>query len=225
MLSLIIAESSLERVPAKITGHPSVTSMAKRFGKYPGRMLLDKSWHFGAMSYMDEKERRGRPDIVHLCMLMACGTPLYMKDLLHVYVHTAEDKVIEVGKRVRMPKSYHRFVGLMEDLYLDGRIKDDSGHMLVEIFDSDLTTLLERIEPDILTGLSTIGYPSTYGRVASRFDGCSDGCIVIGGFPKGHFSDKTVSNLDEMYSVPGGSQDAHVILSRILYEYEATALE
>ena len=62
MLSLIIAESALERIPAAITGHPSVTSTAKKFGKYPGRMMLDKSWHFGAMLSLNNKERRGRPD-------------------------------------------------------------------------------------------------------------------------------------------------------------------
>ena len=103
MLSLIIAESALERIPAAITGHPSVTSTAKKFGKYPGRMMLDKSWHFGAMLSLNNKERRGRPDIVHLCMLAACGTPLYMKDLLRVYVHTITDKVIEIGQGVRIP--------------------------------------------------------------------------------------------------------------------------
>ncbi len=224
MLSLIIAESALERIPTAIAGHPSVTFTAKKFGKYPGRMMLDKSWHFSAMSSMENKERRGRPDIVHLCMLAACGTPLYMKDLLHVYVHTVTDKVIEIGQRVRVPKSYHRFMGLLEDLYLDKKITDDLGHMLAEITDCNFTELIETIEPDVLIGMSTSGNPSTYGSIATRFDGSKDACVVIGGFPKGHFNDKVAENLKEIYCVPGGSQEAHVILSRILYEYECHTL-
>ncbi len=225
MLSLIIAESALERIPAVITGHPSVTSVAKKFGKYPGRMMLDKSWHFSAMLSMENKERRGRPDIAHLCMLIACGTPLYMKDLLRVYVHTVTDKVIEIGSGVRMPKSYHRFTGLMEDLYLEGKITDDSGRILAEITDCDFTTLIETIEPDVLIGMSTAGSSGTYGSIAARFDEHNDGCIVIGGFPKGHFSDKVAQNLEEIYCIPGGSQETHVILSRILYECECRVLQ
>ena len=181
-------------------------------------------WRHVVRRYLNNKERRGRPDIVHLCMLAACGTPLYMKDLLRVYVHTITDKVIEIGQGVRIPKSYHRFAGLLEDLYLEKKITDDSGHMLAEITDCNFTELIETIEPDVLIGMSTSGSLDTYGNIAAKFDGYKDGCIVIGGFPKGHFNDKVAENLKGTYCVPGGSQEAHVILSRILYECECRAL-
>ena len=42
MLSLIIAEASLELVPKELIRHPAVTASAKKSEKNPFEMLLDK---------------------------------------------------------------------------------------------------------------------------------------------------------------------------------------
>ena len=120
MLSLIIAESALERIPAAITGHPSVTSTAKKFGKYPGRMMLDKSWHFGAMLSLNNKERRGAmlAACERLCSasvhdkLVHAEQPLYcMKASAAVCTCIrSSDKVIEIGANTQ--NHYHRFAFL-----------------------------------------------------------------------------------------------------------------
>ena len=49
MISLIIAESSLELVPKELKSHASVISHAQKLGKKPSEILLDNSWHFAAM--------------------------------------------------------------------------------------------------------------------------------------------------------------------------------
>ena len=49
MISLILAESSLELVPEELTSHPSIISHAQRLGKESFEILLDNSWHFAAM--------------------------------------------------------------------------------------------------------------------------------------------------------------------------------
>ncbi|HEY8110588.1 MAG TPA: ribosome biogenesis protein, partial [Candidatus Nitrosotenuis sp.] len=49
MLSLVIAEASLELVPKELQHHNSVVSHARKMGKRPSEILLDNSWHFGAM--------------------------------------------------------------------------------------------------------------------------------------------------------------------------------
>ncbi len=111
MISLVLAESSLELVPAEIWSHPSVVRHAKRLGRMPSEILLDNSWHFAAMREIDCQIKRGRPDLVHFSILEAVTTPLYLRDHLRLYVHTINDKVIRFGSGVRVPKSYHRFEG------------------------------------------------------------------------------------------------------------------
>ncbi|MGI0004289.1 MAG: ribosome biogenesis protein, partial [Candidatus Nitrosotenuis sp.] len=61
---------------------------------------------------------------------------------------------------------------------------------------------------------------SRYGEVAKLCD--EDTCLVIGGFPKGDFSDSTKKRIDSIYSVEQRPLEAHVVVARILYEYEKT---
>ena len=222
MLSLVIAESALEIIPKSISGHPSVTALAHRFGNDPKLMLLDKSWHYGAMENFDDKAKRGRPDLIHLCLLTACATPLYQQDKLQVYVHTIQDKVITLGKQVRLPRSYYRFCKLFESLFHDGASTTKDGTTLLQIEPMDIGSLIDSIHPTLTIGLSTLGTSSSYENTASEMSDTSETCLVIGGFQNGHFSDHTTEHIDKLVSIDDGSQDAHVIMGRILYEYEKT---
>ncbi len=219
MISLVLAESSLELVPAEIRSHPSVVRHAKRLGRMPSEILLDNSWHFAAMRKIDCQIKRGRPDLVHFSILEAVTTPLYLRDHLKLYIHTINDKVIRFGSGVRIPKSYHRFEGIMERLYRDRQIAAD-GCMLLELADVTLPALLEQINPATTIGLSTKGMPSTYEGIATEIP--DNACIVIGGFQKGHFSDSVQSLFDAVYSVGDMSLEGHVVTARMLYEYEKT---
>ncbi len=117
MLSLILAESSLELVPKELQNHNSVISHSKKLGKKPSEILLDNSWHYGAMKGIKNEIKRGRPDLVHFSLLEATSIPLYYEKKISIYVHTIDDKLIFIGDDVRLPMSYHRFVGLIEKLF------------------------------------------------------------------------------------------------------------
>lgn len=262
MISLVIAESALEMVPPELYGHPAVRSHARRTrgGKRP-HMLLDNSWHYAAMKGMPDAARRGRPDLVHLALVTATSAPLYrIRRALEVYVHTADGCVISLGPDVRIPKSYHRFAGLVETLYETGvieatatmtttrgspkgagcRTDDDDGNNPVHHSGNDGAparekTTLMRLERNStfadlvrakkfskVVGLSSLGTlpdsPRPYEYVAQRIpDGAA---IVIGGFQKGHFSDGISGHLDEVYAVDTSPLEAHVVIARVLYEYE-----
>ncbi len=110
MLSLILAESSLEMIPKSLQTHPSVVSHANKLSKKPSELLLDNSWHFGAMKGIKNEMKRGRPDLVHFSILESTTIPLFIENKLKLYVHTIDDKVIYFGENVRIPKSYHRWV-------------------------------------------------------------------------------------------------------------------
>lgn len=218
MLSLIITESSLELVPRELQSHISIKSHAKKLGKYPSEILLDNSWHFAAMKGIENEIKRGRPDIVHLCLLAATGIPLYHENEIEIYVHTIDNKVIILGDNVRLPKSYHRFAGIIEKLFKDKVIRTDDS-ILMELKKMTFAELIEMIEPKNVIALSPEGIPSNYQSVAHELD---DSCLIVGGFQKGAFSDEISQHIDKTYSIGEQSFEAHVVISRILYEYEKT---
>lgn len=219
MLSLILAESSLELVPLELQNHNSVISHSKKLGKSPSEIILDNSWHFGAMKGIPNEIKRGRPDIVHFSLLEATNIPLYYEKKISIFIHTINDKVIFVGEDVRLPKSYHRFIGLIEKLFSEKIIQTD-GKDLLEIKDMTFNELLQKIKPKRIIGLSSKGIPSSCENVAKKLT--DDSCIVIGGFPKGHFSSEIKKSFEYTVNVGLTSLEAHVVISRILYEYEKT---
>ena len=219
MISLVIAESSLELVPKNIQNHPAIISHARKLGKNTSEILLDNSWHFAAMKGIENEIKRGRPDLVHFCLLEACTIPLFFENKLQIFIHTINNKVIRVHEQVNIPKSYHRFAGLVEQLFFEKLIHGD-GRTLLDIHDMSLSELLEKIKPSKVIGVSVKGNKSSYQEVAQKFE--DNSCLVVGGFQKGHFSETTKNCLNELYSVDIKSLEAHVVISRILYEYEKT---
>jgi len=214
---LILAESALELVPKEIQDHNSVLAFSKKMGKKPSKVILDISWHFAAMKGIKNEIKRGRPDLVHFCLLECCTIPLYFEKKLQVYVHTIDDKVIFVGDNVRLPKSYHRFIGLIEKLYVEKKIEQD-GKKLLEIKDMTFGELVDKIGAKKVIGFSIKGQTISYDKIAA--DVGRDSCIVVGGFSKGHFSDKILKKIDNLVSVDKNPLESHVVISRLLYECE-----
>ncbi len=219
MVSLVLSESSLELVPSELERHPSVVSHARKLGKRPSEILLDNSWHFAAMKGIENETKRGRPDLVHFSILEATTIPLYLQDRIRLYVHTLDDNVISFAENVRIPKSYHRFAGVIEKLYQEKEITSKNG-ILLKMKKQNFSELINEINPSKILGFSTKGIKSTYEKIARDVD---DGaCIVIGGFQKGHFSSTIESKITDLYSVGDESFEGHTVVARMLYEYEKT---
>lgn len=219
MISLIISESALELIPFELQDHPSVISHARKLGKHSSEILLDNSWHFAAMKGIKNEIKRGRPDLVHFSILEATTIPLYLQNKLNLFVHTIDDKVIHFGKNVHLPKSYHRFEGVIEKLYQEKKIISNN-ELLLELKDQTFLELISEINPSKIIGFSTEGQLSSYEKIAAQIS--DNSCIIIGGFQKGHFSDSIQNKITDLYSVGDESFEGHVVASRILYEYEKT---
>ncbi|MDO7722510.1 MAG: ribosome biogenesis protein, partial [Nitrosopumilus sp.] len=127
--------------------------------------------------------------------------------------------VIRFGKNVHLPKSYHRFQGVMEKLYQEKKIIANN-EILLEIKEQTFSELLAEIKPSKIVGFSTEGELSSYEKIAAQIS--DNSCIVLGGFQKGHFSDSVQNKITDLYSVGNESFEGHVVTSRILYEYEKT---
>ena len=219
MLYIILAESSLELIPKKIHNHPSVTSYSKKFKKNSSNTLLDNSWHFGAMKGLDNEIKRGRPDIIHLTLLSLCTTPVFYKNKIKIFIHTVNDEVISINNNTRLPKSYHRFQGLMEKLFLTKKIESED-EILMEMKNSSLSQLVSKIKPTQIIGLTTQGQKTCLDKLVEQIE--ENSCIILGGFQKGHFNNETDKIIDKSFSINDSSLEAHLVASRLAYEYEKT---
>lgn len=219
VLFLILAESALEVIPKELRSHPSVLSHSKRRGKPPSRLILDRSYHHSSMKGLSKAWKRGRPDIVHVSLLMALGSPLNREGLLKVFVHTIDDHVISINPETRLPRNYMRFIGLMEQLFELGRVPP-FGRPLMQVERKTLTKLMEEIKPDHTIVLTKAGRPVVLHEVFSRLVEAERVAVLVGGFPAGRFEDSTLKLADETISIDPETLDAWTVVSRVIYEYE-----
>ena len=214
MLNFVLAESALELVPKEIQNSPAVASDARRRGVDAAKILLDRSFHHSAMERLEDSEKRGRPDLVHGTLLSVTGTPLYLEGRVKAFVHTYPNLVLDIAPKTRIPKSYIRFRGLMEKA-LSG---EDSS--LVRARRLDLRGLVRSIPHDIIFGLSVQGRRTELEELAGKLMAADDPCVLVGGFPHGHFTPETLSVVDELVRIHEMPLEAHVVTSRLLYEFE-----
>ncbi len=218
MLIVIFAESALETVPQRLWNHPSVKNDAQRRGKSPRFILLDRSYHHAAMSDLEEKEKWGRPDVVHFALLESLGSPLNREGLLQVYVHTTGDFVININSKTRLPRNYNRFVGLIEQLFENGRVPRE-GSALLELKRQTLSQLLHEIEPSYVVAFSRLGTPQNLQKLFSRLSSKEKLVLIIGGFPHSHFSQTTTELAKEIVCLDPEPLETGVVASMILCGY------
>jgi len=126
VLTLVLADTELERVPVELQRHPSVRASARKRGRSPASILLESSLHHPALRKFPEGERRGRPDIAHIVLVVALDSILNLEGGLRIFVHTRNDEAIQFAPETRIPKNYTRFVGLMEDLFEKGEVPEEN---------------------------------------------------------------------------------------------------
>jgi len=217
----VLAEAALETVPEDLWSHPAVRRHSKRQRKPPENLLLDRSLHHSAMRRLDDNLKRGRPDITHFALLEALGSPLNKEGLLQVYVHTNKDYVITVNPSARLPRNYNRFIGLMEQLFQQGKVPS-TGETLLKLEHKTLQALLAEAEADYILAFSREGKPKTLQDAVSSLQSKQRPAVIVGGFPHNHFSEATVHLADEVVCVDSEMLEAWTMTSRAIYEYEQT---
>ncbi|ACS33921.1 Ribosome biogenesis protein NEP1-like protein [Thermococcus gammatolerans EJ3] len=212
----MIADSELELVPESIADHPAVVNYARRRGKKPEEVILEGSYHHSALRKLEDGERRGRPDIVHICLLNALESIANKEGKLRVYVHTRNDEVIYVKPETRLPRNYNRFLGLMESLFKNGVVPKDLA--LLRIEEKTLNELVEEIAPDEVFVMHEEGElikPRDFGRVLAELE---NPLVIIGGFPHGDFRSKVEGRKVSLYREP---LMAWTIVNEVLVNFES----
>ncbi len=215
MLNFVLAESALELVPKEVRKLPAVVSDSKRREADASEILLDRSFHHSAMTRLKDSEKRGRPDLVHVALLSVTGTPLYLDGKVKVFVHTCGDVVLAIAEKTRLPKNYIRFRGLMEEA-----LSEKPGTGLIKVRPMGIKELFRSIRADAVIGLSVQGKQMSVEELARKLSAATEPCVVVGGFPHGHFTAETLSAFDELVRVNPKPLEAQVVASRVIYEVE-----
>ena len=216
MLIMIIADAELELVPEELWEHPSIIKNAKRRKKKPSKMLLDSSLHRYAFKDEAEAQRRGRPDIVYISLNLCLDSIANAEGRLTTLVHTRNDELIEFSSKTRLPKSYNRFVGLMEDLFDKGSVPD--GKPLITLTKNmALEGILKKYKPETTVCLSPDGEPVDLVplfREVKKPVAC-----IVGGFPDGDYASPAVKLSDRAVSISTHLLKVWTVASNILVSY------
>src|SRR3989454_7502161 len=219
LLTLILAESSIELVPNEITGHPAILKSAERKKKDPRQLILDQSYHHSAILRLGKSGiGKGRPDIVHFCLLLALGSPLNLDNQLTCFVHTRDDQVITIDPRTRLPRSTDRFIALIEQLYQSSMVPS-SGPPLMKLRRESLKDLLSKISPDSIVALTTLGLPKPMEAVAAGLREAKRPVFIVGGFSAGHFSDRTMKIASGEIPIDSRKLEGWAVLGRGGYDF------
>ncbi len=217
-LHLILADSELETVPEEISSDKSIQKKAKRKGRMPTEIILDSNYHHESMRTLEDSDRRGRPDIVHVCLLTALDSPLNREGHLRMYVHTRHDEVIEVEPETRIPRSYNRFVGLMEQLFITGGVPPKDP--LLKLFDERLEERIKNITPEKVITFKKEGEQINRRELFRGLCSEDDVCALIGGFPRGDFLSNVENLSDEIVKIYHDELDASTVVGHVIQFYE-----
>ena len=223
-LTLILAEAALELIPREIWHHHVIRTHAKKRHKKPWEMLLDISLHYFAMLNLPERHKRGRPDIVHVCLLNALSSPLNKAGLLRTVVHTIDNRAIFIDPQTRIPRNYNRFVGLMEQLLTQGKVPPDSDKPLMTWKRLELRDLLRELGIEIAILLDERGVRMRLRElgdlIAKTIRSQVPTAVMVGAFPHGEFRRETIECATYIVSLYNEVLDAWAIVSRVLTAVE-----
>ncbi len=199
MLSIIIADASLELIPKEIASLPFIKKMAKIRGKRPSEMIFDISNLLPMKKVIPDQEKRGRPDVVHRVLLAILDSPLKLHLPLRLYLHTYRSRVFEVDPSTRLPRNYLRFLGLMEQLLLEGSVGPKDRPLIKEA-GFDLKSLIGVLSPKCIVALSEKGKLEDPIKLAKRIVN-QDTVVIVGAFPHGDFSREVKEIIDDEISL------------------------
>ncbi|HIH60664.1 MAG TPA: 16S rRNA methyltransferase, partial [Ferroplasma sp.] len=183
MLRLIIADAELQTVPENMARDRAIRNIAEKNHKKPTEMLLDSNYMHTTIDkyFPGESNRRGRPDIIYIFLEVAMESILNKNKMLDVYVHTRGNYIIHINSETKLPRSYNRFQGLMEDLFKKRSI-NYNGNELLSMREGAIIPFLKNLDGKTVA-LSPEGTSSSLSTIINQ-DNLN---VIIGGFSQGDY--------------------------------------
>jgi rRNA small subunit pseudouridine methyltransferase Nep1 len=216
-LIIFLVECGLELIPPQIKSHPAIKK--NKIKNDYASSLLDNAIHHSAMIKLENKEKRGRPDIIHNCLLHALGSPCSKKGLLSFYVHTIHDRIFQFHSDIKINRNYNRFKGLIAKLLIEGMISFEGKNLVSEIHES-LEKVIKRIKKKDIKLFSSRGKLIQHHLTIFPKDSSKNEVVIIGGFQKGFFSPKILDLGKNLISISQYSLDASIVVNKIINFYE-----
>jgi len=219
-LIMLFADAAIELIPKEIWSHPVIKAHSRKRSKKPGEMLLDISLHYHAMKKLKDFRKRGRPDIVHFCLLMALGSPLCKAGKLLPIIQTYRNDIISIDPEIRLPRNYNRFVGLIEQLLTVGRVPPVGDKVLMRVIGKDLEIILEKYTPSEIFLLTEDGEQLSPRMLAREIIKYELPMVVIGAYQHGPLSGNIKKLVDKEFSISKYILDAWVVTAEVICAVE-----
>lgn len=223
--TIILEEASLELVPRKFRNHNSCKLVTSRLGVLPAMQILDQNYHHEIIRGIPNCNKRGRPDIVHFALLDISSTPAFTEELVEVYVHTILNQTIKLKPGVRLPRTLHRFCGVIAKV-LSGNVEGKDAGLFELNNDETLLQLLSRVAHYNVVCLTTEGDMTNILSYVKSLDALSRGTTwILGGYAHGHFRDDVKAISTDIVSISKHHLPAHVVASRLCFSIELSNCE
>ncbi|MFX1511114.1 MAG: hypothetical protein ACFFCQ_00810 [Promethearchaeota archaeon] len=216
-ITLILFESALELVPRSLAHHSSVIKQKKR-ENIKGIPILDVTFHHTAMNSLNDKEKRGRPDIVHNCLLWLSSSPIWTKGKLRVFVHTINNFTFEVLNGWRVPPNQIRFNGLMRRLLSEGELKFGTQRIILR--KETVEQIKESVTPTFTFLFSKNGEKIKISDISRLILGKNKPLLLVGGYQKGEINPKIVTLADRIISLSDEILSSFAVVSRLITTLE-----
>eukprot|EP00033_Pygsuia_biforma_P005198 GCRY01005715.1.p1 GENE.GCRY01005715.1~~GCRY01005715.1.p1 ORF type:complete len:234 (-),score=54.39 GCRY01005715.1:128-802(-) len=180
--------------------------------------LLNCDDHQNFLKKMKRDTADARPDITHQCLLSLLDSPLNKAGKLQVYLHTANNVLIEINPATRIPRTFKRFAGLMVQLLHKLSIRSvDGPEKLLKVIKNPITDHLP-------TGCPKYGTSYKDSKLVNirEFAGTvPEGPVVfvIGGIAKGQIH---IDYTDELLSFSDYPLSASVACGKLCNAFEET---
>ena len=155
---------------------------------------------------------------MHQCLLSLLDSPLAKADRLQIFIHTQRDILIEVNPKIRIPRTYKRFAGLMVQLLQKLSISagDFETGKLMKVIKNPVSRYLPAGAPRILMSPSAEKFVNIHDFAESTpQDGPS--VYIIGAMAKGV---ATAEYADQEICISNYSLSAACVCSKLCYAYE-----
>ncbi len=216
-LILILVECGLELIPKQIRNHPAVKRNLST--KNYASQLLDNALHHSAMKELKNYEKRGRPDITHVCLLNALGSPLNKSGNLRLFIHNIHGKIFEFNPEIRITRNFNRFKGLSAKILIDTEIQVN-GSYLIRNINGSLKNLINSFKKPEAILFSSKGKLLKNHLDLFKKDITTNYIAMIGGFQKSSFSQEILELSNQMVSISEFRLDAWVVVNKMLTYYE-----
>jgi rRNA small subunit pseudouridine methyltransferase Nep1 len=218
-LRILLAEAELELVPPEIAGHPAIRKQSQAMAKKAGQILLDQNAHKQAMGSLADAPRRGRPDIVHYCLLTLLESPLGKAGHLEVAIHTRHGELIRVRPETRLPRGESRFHGVMSRVLRDGASHDKDPLLWVE-GRYPPQGALERFATGPVLRLDESGSAATPLQVVDQAQS-GELTLVLGAYPQGDWSEAWKKAVPKAVSIWPEPLNAWAVAAEVVAAWRA----